>query len=675
MANHQLPVNDQNEKVFPNGQGKMARVLDFSQEEMDQFFQLTGIFSSLPFAVELIEGSGHITNSTVEEHPGDDWELKSPIASTTGGEPLPDYLKPISLETLPGINSLASEFQYHDTMNYVRGTTQDFVSQDANTQELNTHGMNTNKFTLFNSSDTTLYSANIPLSQVHLSEEVDLLGLSPDLPGLQTPRFSQPLSYANKMFLEPRAQQVPGYDLKGFNLGTSTKERESEVPLSKVACYGNNLQTSDIKSHDIQLQTQIRYSQVPEISILDNSQDFRNESDIFIPDDSGQWGCALRSKSKLPPISDNFNGTTMFHEHTGLPIPRILPPLEAHSVHGLQSEVVQSNEFSEHQTDSSSIHSNQIERITGIHDKRYQESENAQETYSTISQGLPSLESRISQQMTSSTRKGDKLAKPIHSKFQPHSFVTLSMSSVQCLGVILEYHGYKGRIYKTVINMNIANVASVPHDSQERKKLAVCIFNACCTPEAIVEGQTPDGPPGLSFSVVSGALQRQIHFREIDELTDSVSFITYERLPKFDINNPYEPQYYRYELSQDGKQIPESKCGLCAFCPLVKFKPFKNSSYLSHLTLEHGVFANGFLIPEALYYGDYQFIRSRQDMKYRKAVQCPACLAVVELSCWKNKSNPLLSYFRHFKKKHQKLVRSFVRSTIDPVEVRNKSFG
>lgn len=292
-----------------------------------------------------------------------------------------------------------------------------------------------------------------------------------------------------------------------------------------------------------------------------------------------------------------------------------------------------------------------------------------------LSRTIPPVKKLLATELKSRTRKGEKPTKALDPRYQSTGFVTLSPSSVQCLGVILDYHGYKGRIYKKVINLNISNISYAFHDPTERRKLAGCIFHNTCKPHAIIEGGIPDEPSTQTLLVVSGALQRQVHFREIPDIINSVSCIAYVKLAKFTIDNPYEPQYYRYEIDQEGNAIPESKCGLCAFCPIVKFKPFKNSSYLSHLTLEHGIFANGYVIPEVLYYGDYQNTRSGHDNKYRKAIQCPACFEVIEVSCWKNKSNPLLSYFRHFKKSHQNLIRSFNRSTIDPVDVRNRSYS
>ncbi|KAM9929519.1 hypothetical protein OXX80_009657, partial [Metschnikowia pulcherrima] len=180
--------------------------------------------------------------------------------------------------------------------------------------------------------------------------------------------------------------------------------------------------------------------------------------------------------------------------------------------------------------------------------------------------------------------------------------------------------------------------------------------------------------PASAISLISGVLQRKIHMRDISSIIGSVHSIAYVKSGRFSIHNPYEPQYYRYELDAKGKAVNESKCGMCAFCPTVKFLPFKNSSYLSHMTLEHGIFASNFVVPEGLYYGKYRMVRSTDPSKTRtvKALQCPACFQVIEVACWKNKTNPLLSYFRHFKKLHSNLNKTFTSSTIDPVTLKHR---
>lgn len=354
----------------------------------------------------------------------------------------------------------------------------------------------------------------------------------------------------------------------------------------------------------------------------------------------------------------------------------------------------------------------------------------------------------------SSRRAGGK---PLHSRFVASGPVLVLPSSVQCLGVILDYHGATGDIYRTVINENITNVASAPHlVAQQMQMLSqlLCDFSqplagevlegvrakatqadaseeggkkgskdvnkekgksnlfgssihghsgnsqrscsgSSCESESVsgsasgsaslsraslslhIHGALPECASGACCTIptISGALQRKVYCRDISSVANAVSHILYVELPNFNTNNPYEPQWYRYELDNDSHIIPESKCGLCPFCREIKFKPFKNSSYLSHLTLEHGVFANSYVIPEGLYYGTYRMARNCDLHKTRlvKGVQCPVCFEVVEVACWKNKSNPLLSFFRHFKKMHLNLTKTFICSTVDPTEVRSKA--
>ena len=111
-----------------------------------------------------------------------------------------------------------------------------------------------------------------------------------------------------------------------------------------------------------------------------------------------------------------------------------------------------------------------------------------------------------------------------------------------------------------------------------------------------------------------------------------------------------------------GNPINESKCGLCPYCKPVKFLPFKNSSYLSHLILEHGIYSTNYLVPEGIYLGWYNHSKDRnipfKSHKKRRviALRCPKCFDIVELNCWNNKKNGLLSYFRHFKDNHKDLT-------------------
>lgn len=261
--------------------------------------------------------------------------------------------------------------------------------------------------------------------------------------------------------------------------------------------------------------------------------------------------------------------------------------------------------------------------------------------------------------------------KPVPSRFRGSSKVSVHPSSIQCLSVVLDYHGYTGNILKVVLNNSITNTASSEHDSKAQAGLCKTLLSETRNVEHGVECF---GHGHGEISAMSGVLQRIVYVRDISSIFNSVSLITYQVSPKFHIDNPYELQYFRFELDPLGRLINESKCGLCPFCPKVKFLPFKNSSYLSHLTLEHGVFANSFVVPEGMYYGQYHVAKLMDSVKPRvvKALQCPACFQVVEVACWKNKANPLLSYFRHFKKHHLSLTRTFVESSIDPVTLRTR---
>lgn len=289
-----------------------------------------------------------------------------------------------------------------------------------------------------------------------------------------------------------------------------------------------------------------------------------------------------------------------------------------------------------------------------------------------------STKSTASRDSRNESKPDRRLAKPVPSRFCASSPITLASSAIQCLGVVLVYNGYTGKIHSIFLNDAITNTAYAPHNSEIHKQMCRKLLSEPYVLESglrFLGQRKSDSHEPEPISLVSGVLQRKIYVRDISEIMDLVTLIKYHASSRFHIDNPYEPQYYRFELDSQGREVNESKCGLCPFCIKVKFLPFKNSSYLSHLTLEHGVFANSFIVPEGLYYGNYTMVRTGDMQKSRmvKALQCPACFQVVEVACWRNKVNPLLSYFRHFKKHHLNLTKTFVRSTVDPVILRSRS--
>lgn len=267
-----------------------------------------------------------------------------------------------------------------------------------------------------------------------------------------------------------------------------------------------------------------------------------------------------------------------------------------------------------------------------------------------------------------STRLSCKKKEP-HSRFQSNGFITLKRSNIQCLSVELDYHNFTGLIDHVVINNNLTNYACHEHDVQRCLEEALDRISEPYHPQP---NEVFDGAPQHPIGLESGVLQRKIYFRDLSSIKDMVSFITYERSERFHVNRPYEPQFIRYELDEENMIVTESKCGLCSYCPKVNFYPFKNSTYLSHLSLMHGIFPNNFVVPEGLYVGLYQVSRSpySKNRSIIEALKCPVCFEVIPIRCWKTKANPLLSYFRHFKKSHQRQCRSLVQSRINPL-----SFG
>lgn len=252
------------------------------------------------------------------------------------------------------------------------------------------------------------------------------------------------------------------------------------------------------------------------------------------------------------------------------------------------------------------------------------------------------------------------------SRFKSWGFIGIERSKVQCLEVELNYYSYTGLIKKVIINNNLTNYAYREHDRKALLRRAYGRINDVYRKKP---HESYYGEPQGTIGMESGVLQRKIYFRDLSEIENMVSFISYERSTKFHYNRPYEAQYIRYELDEYQSPITESKCGLCSFCVEVKFYPYKNSTYLSHLTLMHGVFPNNFVVPEGLYVGQYRMSRTSISRKkcITNGLQCPVCFQLIPIKCWRTKTNPLLSYFRHFKKSHQRESRTLIKSKVNPV--------
>lgn len=272
---------------------------------------------------------------------------------------------------------------------------------------------------------------------------------------------------------------------------------------------------------------------------------------------------------------------------------------------------------------------------------------------------------------------------PSRFKVNPKSFIKLLKSVVKCLDVSLDYDGYTGIITDVVLNHSISNY----YRNEEidtlikpiQMKRPICIRYHLANEERIESGYRYEHHDGTHSELHChmGVVQRKIYIRDISAILNDVTHIKYHKSPNFNINNPYEPQYTRFETDESGIENNETKCGLCAYCKEVRFLPFKNSSYLSHMTLGHGVFADNFIIPEGINFGKYIVPRDKEHepdkTKEIDGLQCPACLEIIEMSCWKTKANPLLKYFRHYKKEHVKddKKRNNVKSQVNPLDFKN----
>lgn len=265
-------------------------------------------------------------------------------------------------------------------------------------------------------------------------------------------------------------------------------------------------------------------------------------------------------------------------------------------------------------------------------------------------------------------------------RFAASGPVSVQPTRNRCLSVHLDYHGYTGDIKEVVINDAITNWAMAPHSAQ--KQLALCLGAA---PEEYELTRRVEFrrfrktavrmEPGLRkpssevpLTIALCVLQRQYFVRDISSIFDKVTLVCYIRLRHSGLDAPYEPQYYRYEVGEAGQLVGETKCGMCSFCPTVRFFPLKNLCYLAHLSLEHGVYANGFVVPEGRYYGTYEKT-TPTGTKQVWGIQCPACFEPVEVGCSKLKANPLLTYFRHFKKRHTAHALCFTSSDVAPLKL------
>jgi hypothetical protein len=140
--------------------------------------------------------------------------------------------------------------------------------------------------------------------------------------------------------------------------------------------------------------------------------------------------------------------------------------------------------------------------------------------------------------------------------------------------------------------------------------------------------------------------------------------IRYEKNPCFSIERPYEPEFISYQVDKSNN-LPynETRSGLCPYCPEIKFRNFKTSTYSQHLALWHGIHTDNYLTPNPSHFGVYRLCKNRNletrktqaHSSNKKGVVCPVCHEVIEVGCSKaTRDKPLSGYLRHFRDAHRR---------------------
>lgn len=151
---------------------------------------------------------------------------------------------------------------------------------------------------------------------------------------------------------------------------------------------------------------------------------------------------------------------------------------------------------------------------------------------------------------------------------------------------------------------------------------------------------------------------------DLSELASIDSQVQYQKNPCFGLDKPYEPEFIRFEVDPvTGFPYNETRCGLCPYCPDMKFRNFKTSTYSQHLALWHGVHTDNYLTPNPSHYGIYKLSKDKNIEKRKtiahlankNGVVCPVCHDVIETECSKTTlDKPLSGYLRHFRDQHRK---------------------
>lgn len=152
---------------------------------------------------------------------------------------------------------------------------------------------------------------------------------------------------------------------------------------------------------------------------------------------------------------------------------------------------------------------------------------------------------------------------------------------------------------------------------------------------------------------------------QLENLVISLTYdVKYEKNTKYATEDPYQQEFTRVQIDPSNNlPLNSTRCGLCAYCPDIKFFNIKDSSYSQHLACNHGIFTNNYIAPDPYNYANY-YVKKHDGIKdrkttakerLRKAVICPACHDRVEVNCSISTrgERPLINYLRHFKDKHR----------------------
>lgn len=151
---------------------------------------------------------------------------------------------------------------------------------------------------------------------------------------------------------------------------------------------------------------------------------------------------------------------------------------------------------------------------------------------------------------------------------------------------------------------------------------------------------------------------------DLSSLASLYHNVRYEKNPCFGLDRPYEPEFISYEVDPIN-ELPynETRCGLCPYCPDMKFRNFKTSTYSQHLALWHGIHTDNYLTPNPSHYGVYKLSKDKNIEKRKtvahlaskNGVVCPVCHDIIETECSKSTlDKPLSGYLRHFRDHHRR---------------------